>query len=119
MKKKIGWTVVLLLVVALAGGVYVYERLDDVRHQAVLATNLVTLRNVIDQFHQDKGRHPESLQALVDAGYLRNVPVDPFTRSNGTWALEHEPGPDGVQGIVGVRSGAPGTTMGGQALASF
>jgi general secretion pathway protein G len=28
----------------------------------------------------DKQRPPQSLQDLVDAGYLREVPVDPFTQ---------------------------------------
>jgi len=37
---------------------------------------------VIDQFYGDKGRYPQSLEELVEAKYLRQVPVDPFTQSS-------------------------------------
>src|SRR4029079_8313730 len=59
-------------------------------NEAVLKTNLRTLRDVIDQHHGDKGFYPASLEALVDAGYLRKIPVDPITKSSDTWVVEYE-----------------------------
>ena len=53
--------------------------------EAVLKADLYQMRSTIDQFLADKGHYPESLQALVEAGYLRFVPVDPITRSSDTW----------------------------------
>ena len=94
---------------AVAGyrGVTEARRTRHRAHEAVLASNLATLRDVIGQFRDDKGRYPGSLDELVLAGYLRQVPMDPFTRSNETWELvfEHRPAPGRPPGIVDVLSG--------------
>ena len=50
--------------------------------ESVLKTNLRTLRDMIDQHYGDKGKYPTSLQALVDEGYVRKLPVDPMTKSS-------------------------------------
>ena len=47
--------------------------------EAVLRTDLRTIRDAIDNYTLDKHQHPKSLQDLVDAGYLRTIPVDPMT----------------------------------------
>jgi len=90
-------------------------------YEQVLQTDLKTMRDVIQQYHGDKGTYPESLEALIDAGYLRKVPIDPFTKSQETWRLKYEgkPGPDGTRGIVDVHSGAHGTTRDGRPLSSL
>lgn len=94
---------------------------NDRASEAVLRTNLHTLRDVIDQYHGDRKRYPESLRALVDAGYLRKVPLDPYTRSDSTWQITYETPsrPGAARGIVDVRSGAPGTTRQGVPLAKL
>ena len=61
--------------------------------EAVLRTNLRTLREVIDQHNGDKGFYPPDLGALVDEGYLREVPIDPIT-GEAEWGLIYETGPD-------------------------
>jgi general secretion pathway protein G len=53
--------------------------------EAVLKSNLFTLRSLIDQYTADKLKAPQSLDDLVTAGYLRAVPKDPITGSAGTW----------------------------------
>ena len=54
--------------------------------EAVIRADLYQLRSCIDQHLADKGYYPESLQAVVDAGYLRFVPVDPFSgTADGAW----------------------------------
>ena len=71
-----------------------------VRHSRdeTLAVNLHSMREVIKQYTADKKMAPHSLQDLVDAGYFRELPVDPFTNSNSTWkAVRTE------QGIVDVQ----------------
>lgn len=89
--------------------------------EAVLRNNLGTLRSVIAQYHGDKGRYPESLDALIAEGYLRKVPIDPFTKSNETWRLTFEGhlGAKGPRGIVDAHSGARGKTLNGQPLAGL
>ena len=79
--------------------------------EAVLKTNLRTLRGVIAQRHDDKGRYPATLETLITEGYLRKIPMDPITKSNETWVLAYE---DGQRGIIDVKSGAPGSSLDGQ-----
>jgi general secretion pathway protein G len=61
--------------------------------EAVLKTNLHTLRSVLDQYYADKQRCAESLETLVDEGYLREIPVDPMT-SYADWTTEPCEGED-------------------------
>jgi general secretion pathway protein G len=72
--------------------------------EAVLKENLFTLRDVIDQFYADKGRYPDALQDLVDNGYIRKVPEDPFTKSSETWVTVPPDTEEG--GIFDVHSGS-------------
>lgn len=65
--------------------------------EAVLKTNLRTLREVIDQHYGDKGVYPPSLDALVEEGYLRNVPIDPITESE-DWGLVYDQ--EGAEDVV-------------------
>jgi general secretion pathway protein G len=53
--------------------------------ETVLKSNLHTLRILIDQYTADKLKAPQSLQDLVTAGYLREIPKDPITESAETW----------------------------------
>ena len=84
--------------------------------EAVLREDLFQFRDVIDQYHADKGHYPESLEALVADGYLRKIPTDPITRVPDWQVVFEEPIPDDpadVLGINDVRSSAPGTGMDG------
>ena len=53
--------------------------------EAVLREDLYSMRVAIDQFAADLGRYPFSLKELVEQRYLREIPVDPFTRSSESW----------------------------------
>lgn len=75
--------------------------------EAVLKENLYRMRDLIDQYYADKGRYPETLDSLVEAGYLRKMPLDPVTGSNEWEAVPAEPDPDNPgepAGIIDVRS---------------
>ncbi len=80
--------------------------------EAVLRENLFILRKQIDLYYQDKGKYPDSLQALVQENYLRSIPVDPITQSPTTWVEEREtPNPEDyvmpeTLGVVNVKSGS-------------
>ena len=58
--------------------------------EAALKTDLRTFRDVLDQYHGDKGHWPQSLDALVKDGYLRAVPIDPMTQRSDTWQVVRE-----------------------------
>jgi type II secretory pathway pseudopilin PulG len=85
-----------------------------VNRESVLRRQLETLREVLEQYESDHRKHPESLDALVAAGYLRILPYDPITRSNQTWVVERgEAAGDLDRGVLGVRSGADGVASDG------
>ena len=52
----------------------------DRSKEAVLKQDLATMRNAIQQYTLDKEAGPQSIDDLVSAGYLREVPTDPITR---------------------------------------
>ena len=57
--------------------------------ESVLRQDLFTLRSVISQFTLDKQRAPQSLEDLVQAGYLKQLPKDPST-GQPNWQVEQE-----------------------------
>ena len=71
--------------------------------EAGLKQNLFVIRDVLDQFRADNGNYPDELADLVTSGYLKQMPVDPITRSNETWQQipDEEEG-----GVFDVRSGS-------------
>jgi general secretion pathway protein G len=84
----------------------------DKSKEAVLRENLYQVREAISRYYADKGRYPESLETLVEAKYLRGVPLDPVTESSATWVAVTPPDPEKT-GIYDVRSGAAGTAIDG------
>lgn len=98
----------ILILVSVAVPLYTQSILRA--RESVLRQDLFTLRSVISQFTLDKQRAPQSLDDLVQAGYIKQVPPDPFTSRNDTWQLEQEDvllAVDQQQpGITDVHSGA-------------
>jgi general secretion pathway protein G len=99
----------ILIIVSIATPMY--DRAILRAREAVLRDNLYTMRNLIDQFTLDKQRPPQSLEELVEEGYLRGgVPEDPITRSRDTWRVDFEDVVVGANqalpGIVDVHSGS-------------
>ena len=47
--------------------------------EAVLKEDLRVLRTAIDSYTVDKQQAPQSLDDLVQAGYIREIPADPIT----------------------------------------
>ncbi|MBI4472657.1 MAG: prepilin-type N-terminal cleavage/methylation domain-containing protein [Acidobacteria bacterium] len=78
--------------------------------ETVLKDNLRALRQTIDQYTADKKKAPQTLQDLVDAGYFREIPLDPITDSRDTWETIIDTSvssPDQTEsGIVDVKSGS-------------
>src|SRR5262245_6285542 len=110
------------LVLLIGGGVcavYIYNvYVGSLRRakEGALQQNLWTMRKAVDFYANDKGKRPLSLDELVSAGYLREIPADPFTRSNRTWTIEREKessAPNTPAGIIDVHSGAAGADKNG------
>jgi general secretion pathway protein G len=80
--------------------------------ETVLRQDLAVMRDAIDKYRADLGVYPDTLDALVEKGYIRKVPEDPFTKSTETWVLDPSDDPEAA-GIRDVRSGAEGAGLSG------
>jgi general secretion pathway protein G len=56
--------------------------------EAVLKEDLHVMRQAIDSYTMDKQKAPQSLQDLVEAGYLKAIPMDPMTRTTDGWVVD-------------------------------
>jgi len=77
--------------------------------EAVLKEDLYNFRSVIDQFHADQGKYPDSIIELKEKKYLRDIPKDPFTGTSESWVAVAPP-PDLKTGSTG--SGGAGAAIG-------
>lgn len=83
--------------------------------EAALRENLSVLRKLIDEFSADRGENPETLQTLVEEGYLRAVPPDPLAGGVTEWA--EVAGKEG--GIADVKSTSTETGLNGVPYADW
>jgi general secretion pathway protein G len=91
--------------------------------EAVLKEDLHTMRTAIDSYTVDKQKAPQSLDDLVQAGYLKTMPKDPITQRTDTWMPVQEDSLmtlDQTQpGIDDVHSGAQQTASDGSSYSSW
>jgi general secretion pathway protein G len=91
--------------------------------ESVLLQNLFTLRSLISQYTLDKQKAPQSLEDLVQAQYIKQIPIDPFTGKNDTWTVDQEDYTLSVDqqetGITDVHSGSALISTTGNAYSSW
>jgi len=98
-----------------------YQRTIVATREAVLRNDLRTMRSLIDQFAADKGRLPQSLEELASEGYMREVPVDPFTGAT-DWAIttgEDPTSSDGQSGMTDIHSSSGDVSTEGTAYSEW
>ena len=91
--------------------------------EAVLREDLHIMRAAIDSYTMDKQKAPQSLQDLVDSGYLKSIPVDPMTRTNDGWVVNQSDDMHSLDqsepGIDDVHSGDEATGSDGQPYSTW
>ena len=91
--------------------------------EAVLREDLHTMRQAIDSYTIDKEKAPQSLEDLVQSGYLKIIPIDPLTNHNDTWIAGQSEDLSSVEetqgGITDVHSGAQGQATDGSSYSTW
>ncbi len=87
--------------------------------ESVLKQDLFQMRSLISQYTLDKQKAPQSLDDLVQAGYIKQIPTDPLTGTNSSWTVDQEDSLMSVDqqdpGISDVHSGSSQTSSDGTA----
>jgi general secretion pathway protein G len=120
-KRDSGFTLVeLMIVMAIimilsAMAVPIFARQVKRAKEAVLREDLHVMRTAIDSYTVDKEKAPQGLDDLVQAGYLKTVPIDPLTNRNDTWLTSES---DALTDINQTEGGIDDVHSGSQAVAS-
>jgi general secretion pathway protein G len=115
-RRGLGFTLIELMIVMVIIAILIgmaairYDKVVQHSKEAVLKTDLRTIRDAIDNYTLDKQAAPQSIDDLQQAGYLRSVPVDPMTNAK-DWVPQFDSvvlSPDqNTTGMVDVHSNSP------------
>lgn len=91
--------------------------------EAVLKEDLHVMRAAIDSYTMDKQKAPQSLDDLIQDGYLKAIPEDPMTHSKDTWVTDMSDAMYSLDqtepGIDDVHSGSQDTGSDGQPYSAW
>lgn len=109
--------VVIMIILILVGmAAQSYQKSVLRAREATMKQDLTVMRQSIDNYTLDKQAAPQSLDDLVQAGYLRQIPVDPITQAK-DWVPQYDSvvlSPDqSSTGMVDVHSNATGPSSNG------
>ncbi len=116
--------VIMTLIVVLASmGMTQYRNSVTRAEEAVLKENLFRMNDAIDQYYADKNQWPADLADLAASGYIREIPIDPMTKSKDSWTTtQAEPDPNNPAsqtGIYAVKSGSDRVALDGTRYADW
>ena len=128
-KQDAGFTLIeLMIVMAIIGVLAVvaipkFESAIRMAREAALKEDLHVMREAIDSYTIDKQKAPQSLDDLIQDGYLKVIPEDPMTRSKDTWATDSNDALHSLDqtdpGVDDVHSGSQETGSDGQAYSAW
>src|SRR6185436_13434105 len=100
--------IVISIIIILAGvALPQYQKTIMHARETVLRDDLFRMRMLIDQYAADKGKLPQSLDDLVSAGYMREVPTDPITDQKDWQIISGDDPFTGESGVTDVHSSSP------------
>ena len=115
---------IVLVIIAVLAAVAIPKYLTSIKisREAVLKEDLSTLRSAIDSYTMDKQKAPQTLEDLVQAGYLKSMPIDPMTHRSDTWMPQQSDNRISLDqtdtGIDDVHSGSQETASDGTSYSS-
>jgi general secretion pathway protein G len=116
---------IVMLIIAILAAVAIPAYLSSIKaaKEAVLKEDLHVMRASIDAYTADKEKAPQSLDDLVQAGYLKKLPQDPMTHSDSTWVTATDDTLQDIDqtepGVNDVHSGSEETGSDGQPYSSW
>ena len=128
-KQSAGFTLMELMIVMAIIGILMlvavprFTSAIKMAKESVLKEDLHVMRAAIDSYTMDKQKAPQTLDDLIQDGYLKSVPEDPFTHSKDTWVTDSNGALYSVDqtesGIDDVHSGSQEQSTGGQAYSTW
>jgi general secretion pathway protein G len=108
---------IVMAVIALLASIAIPRYLQSVRaaKEAVLKEDLHVMRNAIDSYTVDKEKAPQTLDDLVQNGYLKSIPIDPISGRADTWITGQS---GNMTSIMETDGGIDDVHSGAQSLAS-
>jgi general secretion pathway protein G len=94
-RRSAGFTLLEMMIVIIIMGILmsialpIYTQSLVRSREAVLRQDLFTLRSLISQYTLDKQKAPQSLDDLVQGGYIKEIPKDPMT-NEANWEVVQE-----------------------------
>jgi len=116
---------IVMVIIAILAAIAIPAYTTNIRHarEAVLKEDLHVLRQAIDSYTVDKQKAPQSLDDLVQSGYIKVMPIDPFTHRSDTWMPAQEDTLVSLDqtesGIDDVHSGSQETAIDGTSYSSW
>lgn len=116
---------IVMAIIGVLAVIAVPSYITALRHarEAVLREDLHILRAGIDSYTMDKQKAPQSLDDLVQEGYLKAIPEDPITHSTTTWVTDSSDAMHSLDqtdpGIDDIHSGAQDSGSDGQPYSSW
>ena len=124
-KQDAGFTLIELIIVMTIIGILMllavprFSGAIKMAKEAVLKEDLHVMREAIDSYTMDKQKAPQSLDDLVQEGYLKVIPEDPMTHAKDTWVTDTSDSLHSLDqtdpGIDDIHSGSEDTSSEGEA----